>query len=222
MLTKRMPVHISSDDEPRLVKRTARPSANVKWVVAKISTTTVDMDGDVLVPGGVDLRDFRKNPLVFFGHQIDKFPVGTAVGMKPTPTDIVSKIVFEPRPRSLPAQKEWDPDSIHEMMQNGTLRGFSVGATILPGGARPSTPKDVSRFGEGVRRVVERWKLNELSIVPLPANPDALAMSVSKGIIAESSWLHEQLLSGPALDTPPARLLVSVQRPPKISLRLAP
>src|SRR5687768_10691664 len=43
-----------------------------------ISTSTQDRDGDIVVPLGFNLTNFRKNPLFFFSHQAWPLPIGIA------------------------------------------------------------------------------------------------------------------------------------------------
>ncbi|MHC4506617.1 MAG: hypothetical protein ACYTFI_25275, partial [Planctomycetota bacterium] len=53
-------------------------SANMgeRAVIAKISTVAVDRDGDVMLPSGADLSDYKKNPVVMFGHDQGAIPIG--------------------------------------------------------------------------------------------------------------------------------------------------
>ena len=162
-----------------------------KAVIARISTTAVDRDGDVMLPSGVDLRDFNKNPVVLFGHDSFGLPIGKAVGIKTRTNDIVAKIVFAERPDSMPDVQEFFPDTVHAMFQQDILKAFSVGFTIDD--ERPATKRDINRFGEDVRRIITRWKLLEFSVVTVPSNQDALATAVSKQIVRANSWAVRQL-----------------------------
>lgn len=164
-----------------------------RWVIARISTTVVDRDGDVMLPSGLDMTDFSKNPVVLFGHDSNKLPVGKALDVQQRPNDVLAKIVFADRPSSLPDSQEWPPDTLHELFKQGILKAFSVGFTIPDNGSRPADQKDRARFGEDVRRIVNRWRLVELSIVPLPANQEALATAVSKGFMHRDSWVQSQM-----------------------------
>lgn len=162
-------------------------------VIARISTISVDRDGDVLLPSGADFTDYRKNPVVLFVHDSSRLPVGTAPAIQKNPNDITAKVKFAERPASLPDVQEWVPDTVHELFKQGVLRAFSVGFTITR--AREADKRDIRKFGDDVRRVITDWKLLEFSVVPVPANQDALVMAVSKGYIPTSSWvvnaLHE-------------------------------
>ena len=97
------------------------------------------------------------------------------------------------RPDEHPPTAEWPPDTILSLFDQGVLNAFSVGFLIKNGGARGAEKRDISRFGDGVRRVITDWELLELSVVPVPANQEALAMAVSKGTCSAQSWVGTQL-----------------------------
>ena len=50
----------------------------------------------------------------------------------------------------------------------------------MPLDMRDATDKDQKRYGDDARRVITSWNLMEFSVVPVPANQDALALEVSK------------------------------------------
>lgn len=160
-------------------------------VVAKISTASLDHDGDIMMPMGCVTTDFEKNPAVFFGHEyIPQFPkvfggmpVGKCVSIRRTDSDITAKTVFAARPASHPEGAEWIPDTIFSLFQQGILSGFSVGYDEIE--TRKATKGDVERYGDGVKRILSKWKMKEYSVAPLPCNQDALVLAVSKGIISD-------------------------------------
>ncbi len=150
-------------------------------VVAKISTAAVDRDKDVLLPSGARFDDFEKSPTVFYNHDYDR-PIGKAVSLKRNANDIEAKTVFAVRPES--HEGEWLPDTVFALMQQGVINGFSVGF----GNAkyRPATDEDKKAYGNDVERVFTSWDMMEYSVAPLPANQEALASAVSKGIITQA------------------------------------
>lgn len=150
-------------------------------VMATITTAAVDRDGEVLVPQGCYTKDFEKNPSVFLGHDYYNLPIGKCAAIRRTPDAIVAKTVFAERPADFPVGQEWIPDTLFSLFQQGVLKGFSVG--FLPIESRPATDKDVEKFGAGVRRVYSKWNLLEYSVAAIPANPEAIAMAVSKGFV---------------------------------------
>ena len=164
-----------------------------RTVTARISTISVDRDGDVMLPSGIDTREFEKNPVVLFGHDSNSIPIGKATSITKGSKDVVAQVAFAKRPEAHPAALEWVPDTIHDLFKQKILNAFSVGFTIDD--AREAGTKDVERFGEGVRRIISRWKLLEFSVVPIPANQDALALAVSKGFCPDSGYTFQELSS---------------------------
>ena len=151
--------------------------------IAKITSDAVDRDREVLLPDGMDATDFEKNPVVFFGHDYTKLPVGKVTSLKRNGDHWLAKVQMAERPEG--HDGEWVPDTIFSLIKQGVIRGVSVGFEITSLRDRP-TPADREKFGDTVRGVISRWKLMELSIAPLPANQEALIMAVSKGVKAGS------------------------------------
>jgi phage head maturation protease len=149
-------------------------------IVARISTTSVDRDGDVILPSGLDSKNFEKNPVVLMMHNNQKLPLGRAMGIERQPDAVIAKAQMERRPPTLPPGIEWPPDTVLDLFKQGAPLGFSVGFRIKDSGARAATVKDRRRFGDGVQRVITQWELLEFSVVPIPSNQDSLLMAVSK------------------------------------------
>lgn len=188
----------------------AGPQAGAREAVARISTTSVDRDGDVLLPSGLVADEFRRNPVVLLGHDPNPLKVvGHATNLRTTTDAVLATVKFAERPDSLPASAEWMPDTILSLMQQGVLRAFSVGFRVPAGGARDATAKDADRFGEGVRTIITRWNLLEFSVVSIPANQDALLVAVSKGLVPDGDTVRELGLSPdhlrPACSVSPVR-----------------
>lgn len=150
-------------------------------VIARISTASVDRDGDVLLPSGVILKDFYRNPIMLLSHDSRTLPIGRWTSVEKEAGGLVGRGVFAERPKYHPPDAEWVPDTVLSLFQQGVLRAFSVGFTIED--AREPTNRDKSQFGSDVRRVIARWKLLEVSAVALPANQDALTVAVSKSYL---------------------------------------
>lgn len=160
-------------------------------VLARISSTAVDREGDVMLPSGLDLSEFKSNPIVIWKHGQShsiEMPVGTAPEITTNTNDVMACVKFADRPSNHPGALEWVPDTIHSLYKQGVLRGFSVGFQMDRNGFREATKKDQNRFGKTARRIITRWKMTELSVAPVPMNQDALAVAVSKGFVQPDSW----------------------------------
>jgi len=130
---------------------------------AIISTNDVDLANEVLLPEGVNAKDFKNNAIILFNHDRDN-PIGTAKSIRRQGNGLVAKGKL--------AQGIERIDDIWKLVQQGILKGVSVGFQILE--QRPATPEDIKMFGKNVRSVISKWKLLEFSIVSIPCNQSAL------------------------------------------------
>ena len=154
------------------------------WAVA--SDETVDRDGDVIKADGWDVTNFLKNPVIPWGHDYHQPPVARAEQVKIEDGKLMIKARF--------ASADDYPfaDTIYRLYKGGFLRAFSVGF-------KPIEWKEVDQDG---RRGwdIEKAELYEVSAVTVPANPNALARAVEKGVISEEEKK--------ALDITPAKEVI--------------
>lgn len=135
-------------------------------LTAAISTDTVDRMGEVLDPRGIDIKNYTKNPVVLFAHDYSQPPIGKAMWVRRDGQMIISKVKFA----STAFAQE-----IFQLYKEGIMKAFSVGFV----------PKDYVE-GDGKkspRLTYTKWELLEYSAVPVPANPDAIALALQKGIV---------------------------------------
>lgn len=162
-------------------------------VMARITTNAVDRDGEVVIPQGLDAKQYQLNPVIFYNHAWadwqgepeDKLPVGKCAAIKREDDAIVAKIVFAERPEGHPEGEVWMPDTLLSLYQQGVMNAFSIG--FIPTETRPATDRDVEKFGAGCRRVVSKSKLFEVSCVPIPCNQEAVTLAVSKGLLTQDA-----------------------------------
>lgn len=164
-----------------LQRKTLSPDLSVndgeREIVAVMTTNAVDRENEVLLPEGMDTKEFMRNPIVFANHQYGvRDVVGRVTSMTRQKDRWLVKIHMLPKPPG--HADEWLADTVLHLAKYGVM-GVSVGFMSMQ--ARNPTKKDKELFGEDVAYVHAKWKLVELSIAPLPANPDALIMAVSKG-----------------------------------------
>ena len=150
--------------------------------VATITTDSVDRDGEVVVPAGMNSKDYERNPVLLYEHDVQR-PIGKMLGMKRMERAIEAEFALAPRPES--HEGEWFPDTVAALMDFGALNTMSIG--ILGLEARPASKADSEKYGDGVRRVYGKWKLLEVSVVSLPANQDAIITAVRKGLVSASA-----------------------------------
>lgn len=126
-----------------------------------ISTETIDRMNDTIDVTGWKLDNFRKNPVVLYGHDGSALPVGKA-----------PRVWIEGK--SLKAEVEFTPagmarfnDTVFDMLKGGFLNAVSVGFAPLKWAwaKAPDRPMGIDFIEQ---------ELLEFSIVTIPANPEAL------------------------------------------------
>jgi hypothetical protein len=154
--------------------------ASERTVIGTITTGTCDRDGEIIQPSGVDTTEYQKNPVVLWQHRADLPPIARCAGLKRTATSIIATTVFADRPADHPADEEWLPDTVFSLFQQKVLNAFSVG--FMPIAARYPNAHDLATYPE-CKRIFSQIKLLEYSVVTIPANSEAVATAVSKGLL---------------------------------------
>ena len=133
------------------------------------SDATRDSYGTVLLPDGWELDRFNKNPIIGYMHDVHYASDPDAVigkGRAYVEDDrLMVDVEFEPEGMNEKADKVW------KKLEFGTLNAVSVGFAALEG-----------RWGEGEEGPCKknetyyytRMDLLEVSVVAIPANPNAL------------------------------------------------
>ena len=146
--------------------------------ISLITSDTVDRDREVMLPGGADWKDFRKNPVVTFAHNYDQLPVGRALWVKREGNGWMAKTQYISRPEDY--EGTWFADAVWHMVKEGVLRGKSIG--FLPTAMSPPEEKEIAARPElaGVRMVIRKWAALEYAVAPVQSNPDAYVVAVGK------------------------------------------
>lgn len=135
-----------------------------------ISSEVVDSDKEVVLVKGINLTNFRKNPVVLFSHD---------------PFAIVGKSLWEKRrskegiPELVAKVQFADTDvaeDVWKLCDTDFLRGASIGYPWAGLSVRECTPEDIkdNTHWKGARRIIEKTEMREWSIVSVPACPNAL------------------------------------------------
>lgn len=157
-----------------------------KTDVSMVTTDDVDREGEIILPGGIDLTDFRRSPTVFYNHDYAQ-PIGKALWINPEANGLAAMTKYAKKPADW--QGPWLPDAVHSMMQEGIGCGKSIG--LIPLHMRPLARQDIEKRPDwkGADHIVDKGILLEFSAAPLPVNQNALSMAVSKGIITREGIL---------------------------------
>ena len=133
----------------------------------------VDRDGDVIVPDGIILDEYKTNPIVLFGHgwgsEHEAIPIGKIDmnSFEITKELVAADVVFDA------GGKDDFAAMIFDKVKNGFLNTGSI--------RFQAKEVDFDPIMEGQTGVtVNKWHLLEFSIVPLPSNTGAVAQRQMK------------------------------------------
>jgi HK97 family phage prohead protease len=209
------PDHLTLDDWKALALKGEAPEAShlLKQYVAEIekaegeasrkltfviTTGSVDRDRDVLRVEGWNLEAYVKNPVVLWAHMYGMPPVGKAETMLKKAKSLRATAEFAT------AEEYAFADTIFRLLKGGYLRATSVGFRPI----KWSYNEDRRGYD------FEEQELLEFSIVPVPANAEALVDAKAAGIPIEHlrDWAI-QVLDGmePGLWVPKATALRALE-----------
>jgi HK97 family phage prohead protease len=146
-----------------------------------ISTVTPDRFGEIVNPFGMDAENFRKNPIVLFGHSHNSRGnvIGKNIALFPDDFGVKAITKFA----DTPAGKD-----LYILNREGYLNAWSIG--FIP--KKTKTQNTTINNQPGTYNIIDEWELLEYSSVAIPANPDALNLMVkeikSQEILQELSW----------------------------------
>lgn len=125
---------------------------------------SVNSYGFRMLTGGADLSEYEKNPVVFYNHNDYDAPIGKGYNIRKENGKILVDIEFD----------EDDPHAsqIEGKVERGFLRMASVGT--WPPEEASDDPALKLPGQTGV--TVTKWTLREISVCPIGANHNALAM----------------------------------------------
>jgi len=151
-----------------------------------ISTPTVDREGDRLLPNW-ELNNFQKGGSVLWGHDSRTTPHHVIAAPMATWQE---GDALKSRAKFTPAEINPTGFMVHQLIEFGALRSSSVG--FLP--KEWKIIDDTARYGYDF----EKLELLEWSVVPVPANPEALVDAKAHGIDVDPfvSWAEEVLDKG--------------------------
>lgn len=157
------------------------------------SKEVVDRSGDVVKIAGMDLKDFKRNPVIMWSHQHDTPPIGKAVSMRKTGDELRMKVLFAS------ADEYGFADTIYRLARGGYVSATSIG--IIPDYDSMEYPDNKKLNGKPIKRIINKSSLFELSVVPIPMNQDALTTgkilqkAIDDGVIDEVEMKEFELLS---------------------------
>ena len=157
------------------------PEGETRTVTFVASDETTDRMGDVIRAAGWDLKHYKTNPVLLWAHNSRELPIGKVSDIAIKGTQLLATAEFVTEDMNPQAEK------VLRMLRGGFLNAVSVGF-------RPTkAPNDIKDKDTGQWTGFEftAQDLYELSVVPVPANPAALA--VSRSYVGDADAFFESL-----------------------------
>ncbi len=139
---------------------------NEKMKRIVLSTGGVNRYGYRVLTNGINLEAFKKNPVMFFGHCTNGFPIGVWEDIK-VEGDVLSAV---------PKFSEVTEDSkLAKMLyEKGILQASSIGFSVTSSSDDPALAIAGQRY-----ETITACELLEVSLVGVPANPDSTVVSLN-------------------------------------------
>jgi HK97 family phage prohead protease len=134
-----------------------------------ISTDAVDREQDVISLAGWDLANFKRNPVVLWGHDSSRLPIGRAFDVAVENGALKASVEFVPQ--DTPEGGDF-AESVYRLARQGFIAATSVGFRPLKWDYTSDKNRGAEDWFPGVD--YSEQELVELSIVTVPANPEAL------------------------------------------------
>ncbi len=125
------------------------------------SDETVDRHGEVIKVDGWDLKNFKKNAVMLVSHNWSDLPIGKWLRPRVEGNKLIMDAKF--------SETSSKATEVLNLVKEGILNTVSVGLIV-----KERDEKDPS--------IITKAELLEVSWVSLPANPNAMALALAKGM----------------------------------------
>ena len=135
-------------------------------ITAIASSEKIDRDGDLVRVDGINIKEYKKNPVVLFAHDHSSLPIAKTTKIWKENKNLMVKMQFtQPEENSM-------GDTVYKLIKGDYLKSLSIGF-------KPDWDSAV-RLEKSNGWDFKSSNLYEISIVPIPANVASVVQS--KGI----------------------------------------
>lgn len=134
-----------------------------------ISTGVVDREKDTIAVGGWDLSNFIRNPVALWGHDASMLPIGRCIDVAVEGDALKATVQFIPA--DTPERGQF-AEAVYRLAQTGFIAATSVGFRPTKWAYTSDPERGADDWFPGID--FQEQELVELSIVTVPANPEAL------------------------------------------------
>lgn len=122
-----------------------------------VSTGDIDAHGERINVDGIDLKDFKKNPVVLWGHDGFNLPIAKATKVWKSDDRLMARAMFY--------LKDEFAAKVYNYIVDGMLNAVSIGGMVQEWGSDGMT--------------ISKLLMKEFSVVSIPANQNALVSNKS-------------------------------------------
>ena len=145
-------MHIKAD---AIIEKASKLSeGEIEFVV---STNALDSHGERIDVDGIDVKDYKKNPVVLWGHDGFNLPIARTTKIWKESGRLMARAKFY--------LKDDFARKVYEYIVDGYLNAVSIGGMVQEWGSDGMT--------------ISKLLMKEFSVVSVPANPEALATAKS-------------------------------------------
>lgn len=165
------------EEEVQLIRKGLTPS-DVKFedgeraIISYITTNAVDRDNEIVDPKGAILKDYKKHPIVLFGHDYRELPIGRNEWIKTDEKGLIAKTIYAEHAKA---------EEIYQYRKAGFPLAESIG--FIPLKVQELTEEESKEHG-GAKRIYKKWILLEYSDVAVPSNQEAMQIAIAKGLLS--------------------------------------
>lgn len=142
-----------------------------------VSNSATDRYGESVTMEGIDTQRYMQNPVVLWGHDYNALPLGRTLSLRREAGNLVAKVQFDTDIHEF-------ADTVYKQILRGTISAASIGGLVKSYG--------LTKDGKTDHDVIAEMEMVEWSVVPIPANPEALVLSKAFGM--EEKVLQKQYI----------------------------
>jgi HK97 family phage prohead protease len=134
-----------------------------------ISTDAIDREQDVVAVAGWDIKNYQRNPVVLWGHDTSRLPIGRGFDVAVENGSLKASVEFIPQ--DLPEGGDF-AETVYRLAKMGFIAATSVGFRPIKWDYTSDKARGADDWFPGIDFAEQ--ELVEFSIVTVPANPEAL------------------------------------------------
>jgi len=167
------------EDDVELIRKGIVPAdikieKDERAVISYITTGAVDRDKEIIDPKGAVLKDYKKHPVVLFGHDYRALPIGKNEWIKTDDKGLIAKTIYANTPEA---------EKVFQYRKDGFPLAESIG--FIPLKFEDLDTEEKQKAHNGAKRIYNKWILLEYSDVAIPSNQEALQIAIAKGLVLE-------------------------------------